>query len=77
MSKGKMFKFGENAISLWISDSWYEVVDETRCFQHASITHRIKEGVLIISAVLLFFKISLFIRLKNPSNEKDHLRERS
>lgn len=69
MSKGKMLRFGENAVSLWVSDSWYEVVDGTRCFQHASITHRIKDGVLIASAVLLFFKVSLFVRLKNQSND--------
>ena len=69
MSKGKMFKFGhKGAISFWISDAWYEVVDGTKCFHHASITHRIKEGFCLISVVFLIFKITLFVKLRDHSN---------
>jgi hypothetical protein len=70
MSVGKMkvSKHGKFAVSVHVSDAWYEVVDETKCYQHASITHRVKDGVLIMSAVLLFFKFNLFIRLKDTSN---------
>lgn len=66
MSYGRsIFKKPRNFnVSFWISDAWYEVIDETRCYQLASITHRVKEDVLIISIVFLFFKVSFFIRFK-------------
>lgn len=77
MSKGKMFKFGtQGAISFWVSDAWYEEIDGTKCYQHLAITHRKKDGYLLISAVLLFFKVTLFIKSRNPSNAKRDLIKR-
>lgn len=64
MSMGKMFvsPHGNYGVSIHLSDAWYEIVEETRCYQHLSLTHTVIDGVLVISVVLLFLKVSVFFR---------------
>ncbi|MCK5788472.1 MAG: hypothetical protein KAH32_05715 [Chlamydiia bacterium] len=65
MAKTKLFIIKQHAISLSLSDRWFEVVDGTNRYEYISLTHRIKHGnICIISLVLLWVKVTFFIKYK-------------
>jgi len=68
--KQKVFKYTRLGMTATMSRAWYEEVNGYKCYQHASVSHVVMDGVLCVSFILLMCKVTIYIRIKNKNKGK-------
>ena len=68
--KQKVFKYTRIGVGGSVSPSWYYKSNGYKYHNLISITHVMMDGFLCVNFILIFFRISLYIRIKNINKEK-------